>query len=308
MTLEEILAQDDPSLVTQLSAADLTRFFWKWKGLQKQYGRDTAFYLATNENLKLAYEKLDEQERELSHAYGIIQEDLGVAKQVQTALLPTALAEMESQVELAVFHKQLTEVGGDYYDFFRMSGGRSAIGLFDISGHGVSAALIMAFLKAQFMQVMEEPLSLREIVDQVNETSFDFLREVRRYSTINLVALDADSIRYVSGGGYGYLIPAQGENQPFKKGSHFLGLRRKPYEEHVLPFGKGDLLALYTDGIIEAQDKSGADYTARRLHAIIESHRELPMQEILTRCQADYQQFRHADSDDCTLILVRRKS
>ena len=93
-----------------------------------------------------------------------------------------------------------------------------------------------------------------------------------------------------------------------QKGSHFLGLRKKPYEEHVLPFGKGDLLALYTDGMIEAQDKSGADYTARRLHAIIESHRELPMQEILTRCQADYQQFRHADSDDCTLILVRRKS
>ena len=180
MTLEEILAQDDPALMTQLSSDELTRLFWKWKGLKKQYARDTDFYVATNENLKLAYEKLDEQERELSRAYSIIQEDLGVAKQVQTALLPELADDFANQLELAVFHKQLTEVGGDYYDFFRMAEGRYAIGLFDISGHGVSAALIMAFLKAQFMQVMETQRSLREIVDHVNHASFDFLREVRR--------------------------------------------------------------------------------------------------------------------------------
>jgi sigma-B regulation protein RsbU (phosphoserine phosphatase) len=308
MTLEEILAQDDPSLVTQLSSADLIRFYWKWKGLKRQFARDTEFFVATNENLKLAYEKLDEQERELSRAYAIIREDLGVAKQVQTALLPAPLAEMEGQIELAVFHRQLTEVGGDYYDFFRMSEGRYAIGLFDISGHGVSAALIMAFLKAQFTQAMEGQRGLHEIVNQVNISSFDFLREVRRYATINLVALDADSIRYVSGGGYGHLLRLDGQSHQFQKGSHFLGLRKKPYEEHVLPFTKGDILALYTDGMIEAQDQSEAHYSARRLHAIIEGHRDLPMQEILAQCVSDYQAFRQQDSDDCTLILIRRKS
>jgi sigma-B regulation protein RsbU (phosphoserine phosphatase) len=308
MTLEEILAQDDPALMTQLSSDELTRLFWKWKGLKKQYARDTDFYVATNENLKLAYEKLDEQERELSRAYSIIQEDLGVAKQVQTALLPELADDFANQLELAVFHKQLTEVGGDYYDFFRMAEGRYAIGLFDISGHGVSAALIMAFLKAQFMQVMETQRSLREIVDHVNHASFDFLREVRRYATINLVAFDPNQIRYVSGGGYGYLLHADGQSHLFHKGSHFLGLRKKPYEEHVLPFTSGDILALFTDGMIEAQDRSGADYTARRLQSVIEKHRDRPMNEVLDLCLADYRAFRHQDSDDCTLILIRRKS
>lgn len=308
MTLEEILAQDDPSLMTQLSSADLARLFWKWKGLKKQYARDTDFYVATNENLKLAYEKLDEQERELSRAYAIIQEDLGVARQVQTALLPELSDDFASQVELAVYHKQLTEVGGDYYDFFRMSEGRYAIGLFDISGHGVSAALIMAFLKAQFMQVMETQKSLREIVDHVNHASFDFLREVRRYATINLVAFDQNQIRYVSGGGYGYLLHPDGQSHLFHKGSHFLGLRKKPYEEHVLPFNKGDILALYTDGMIEAQNKGGADYSARRLQSIVEKHRDRPMGDVLEDCLADYRGFRHQDSDDCTLMLIRRKS
>lgn len=308
MTLEEILAQDDPALMTQLSSDELTRLFWKWKGLKKQYARDTDFYVATNENLKLAYEKLDEQERELSRAYSIIQEDLGVAKQVQTALLPELADDFANQLELAVFHKQLTEVGGDYYDFFRMAEGRYAIGLFDISGHGVSAALIMAFLKAQFMQVMETGRSLREIVDHVNVASFDFLREVRRYSTINLVAFEPNQLRYVSGGGYGYLLHPDGQSHLFHKGSHFLGLRKKPYEEHALPFAAGDILALFTDGMIEAQNKEGADYTARRLQSVIEKNRTLPMSEVLTLCMEDYRQFRREDSDDCTLILIRRKS
>ena len=308
MTLEEILAQDDPSLMTQLSSADLARLFWKWKGQKKQYTRDTNFYVATNENLKLAYEKLDEQERELSRAYAIIQEDLGVARQVQTALLPELADDLTGQLELAVYHKQLTEVGGDYYDFFRMAEGRYAIGLFDISGHGVSAALIMAFLKAQFMQVMETGRSLREIVDHVNVASFDFLREVRRYSTINLVAFEPNQLRYVSGGGYGYLLHPDGQSHLFHKGSHFLGLRKKPYEEHALPFAAGDILALFTDGMIEAQNKEGADYTARRLQSVIEKNRTLPMSEVLTLCMEDYRQFRREDSDDCTLILIRRKS
>lgn len=308
MTLEEILAQDDPSLMTQLSSADLARLFWKWKGLKKQYTRDTNFYVATNENLKLAYEKLDEQERELSRAYAIIQEDLGVARQVQTALLPELADDLAGQLELAVYHKQLTEVGGDYYDFFRMAEGRYAISLFDISGHGVSAALIMAFLKAQFMQVMETGRSLREIVDHVNVASFDFLREVRRYSTINLVAFEPNQLRYVSGGGYGYLLHPDGQSHLFHKGSHFLGLRKKPYEEHALPFAAGDILALFTDGMIEAQNKEGADYTARRLQSVIEKNRTHPMSEVLTLCMEDYRQFRREDSDDCTLILIRRKS
>ena len=70
----------------------------------------------------------------------------------------------------------------------------------------------------------------------------------------------------------------------------------------------GDILALFTDGMIEAQDKSGADYTARRLQSVIEKHRDRPMNEVLDLCLADYRAFRHQDSDDCTLILIRRKS
>lgn len=306
LTLDELLAQNDPSKIEELSKDELHRLFWRFKGQSKGWDRDKAFWQSTNENLKVAYERLDEQERELARAYGIIQEDLSVAHNVQRALLPRVFGEMADEVEVGVYHKQLTEVGGDYYDFFRLPNNRFAVGVFDISGHGVSSALITAFLKAQFMQVMEHFDSPQGIVEWVNRTSFDFLREVRKYATVNLVTFEGDGIRYVSGGGYGLLLHGE-ESHQFEKKNHFLGLRLKPYREFSLPFASGDLLALYTDGMVEAQNKDGIDYSVRRLNDVITRNRNESCEDIVARCVEDYSAFRAQDSDDITLIVLRRR-
>jgi sigma-B regulation protein RsbU (phosphoserine phosphatase) len=308
MTLDELLGRNDPSLLTELSQVDLARFYWKYRGLVKSFERDTAFWQSTNENLKTAYERLDEQERELARAYNIIREDLAVARQVQTALLPRLFGDMEAELDVGIYHKQLTEVGGDYYDFFRIAGDRYAIGVFDISGHGVSAALIMAYLKAQFMQIMERLDSPQSIVEWVNKSSFNFLREVRRYATVNFVTFEQAAIRYVSGGGYGLLVRRDGEQHLFSKKNHFLGLRLKPYQEFQLPFEPGDVLALYTDGMVEAQNAEGLDYSVRRLNDLIARNTHRTAQEITDLCVADYTKFRAQDSDDITLIILRRRA
>jgi sigma-B regulation protein RsbU (phosphoserine phosphatase) len=305
--LDEVLEQGDAARVHELAHGDLERLFWKYKGLRKQVERDTAFWQATNDTLKLAYEKLDEQERELARAYQTIRNDLEIAQQVQHALLPKLFPDMSAQLELAVYHKQMTEVGGDYYDFFRTREGNYAIGLFDISGHGVSAALIMAFLKAQFMQTMEQAARPKEIVEWVNNASLTFLREVRRYATVNFVVFADRAIRYVCGGGYGVLVRG-GEIHTFSKGDPFIGLRRRPFTEFELPFYAGDLLALYTDGLVESQNAAGEDYTSRRLNNMIRDHADEPVARILERCVADYRGFRRADTDDITLILLRRRA
>ncbi len=304
--LEDILEQGAVSDIHGLSGPELERLFWKYRGLRKQVERDTAFWQATNDTLKNAYEKLDEQERELARAYQTIRQDLEIAQQVQHALLPEQFPDMQAQLELAVFHKQLTEVGGDYYDFFRTRAGAYAIGLFDISGHGVSAALIMSFLKAQFMQTMEQVEGPKDIVERVNAASLDFLRAVRRYATVNFVVFGEASIRYVCGGGYGVLVRG-GEIHNFSKGDPYIGLRRRPYTEYELSFVAGDLLALYTDGMVEAQNDAGEDYGSRRLNGLLRTHANEPVADILRRCVDDYREFRRSDGDDITMILLRRR-
>ncbi len=308
ITLEDVLAENDTKLLSRLSEKELLRLYWKFRGLAKTLERDTAFWGSTNENLKVAYDTLDEKERELASAYNIIREDLEVAASVQTALLPRMFATMASELELSVYHKQLSEVGGDYFDYFRTATDRYAIGVFDISGHGVSSALVMAYLKAQFMTIMERLEDPAEIVEWVNKASFDFLREVRKYATVNFTTFAEDRLTYVCGGGYGLVLAKSGEEYVFEKKNHFLGLRQKPYVEKELPFVVGDLLVLYTDGMVEAQNAEGSDYSVARLNGLVRKNRELATDDIVRICVEDYRSFRVQDSDDITLIVMRKTS
>ncbi len=306
MSLEELLESGTVPMKEDVTEEDLAKLFRKYRGLQKKQERDQAFWAATNENLKIAYEKLDEQERELARTYAIIQDDLSVASKIQKALLPQAPEKMTAELELAVYQKQLAEVGGDYYDFFNTYSGSYAIGVFDISGHGVSAALVMTYLKAQFMTILEQLDSPKEIVEWVNHTAYEFLRTVKKYATVNFVVIDSTVLRYVSGGGFGLLVSGK-DSTVFKKRDAFLGLRRRAFHEYELPFKKGDLLALYTDGITEAQNDKGEDYSVQRLNNLIIKNVKKPVQEILDRCMEDYTGFRSKDSDDITLLILRKK-
>lgn len=306
MSLEELLESSKVPKKEDISEEDLAKLFRKYKGLQKKQERDQAFWAATNENLKIAYEKLDEQERELARTYGIIQDDLSVASKIQAALLPQPSPKIASELELAIYHKQLAEVGGDYYDFFNTCSGSYAIGVFDISGHGVSAALVMTYLKAQFMTILETLDSPKEIVEWVNNTSYDFLKLVKKYATVNFVVMNTATLRYVSGGGFGLLLSGK-RKTVFEKRDAFLGLRRRAFHEYDLPFKKGDLLALYTDGITEAQNDKGEDYSVQRLNKLIIKNVQKPVQDILDLCMEDYTRFRSKDNDDITLLILRKR-
>jgi len=187
-----------------------------------------------------------------------------------------------------------------------MSGGQHAIGVFDISGHGVSAALVMTYLKARFMGLMDTTDSPKTIVDAVNDSSFAFLKSVKKYATVNFVVFEQDLIRYVCGGGFGMLLHGDQELH-FEKKDHFLGLRNKPFHEHTLPFVEGDLLALYTDGIPEGQNNAMEDYSIHRINALIRQHADKPVAEIVDLCLDDYSRFRAKDTDDITLAILRKK-
>lgn len=289
-----------------LSPAEFEQLVWAFRGVVKEQVRERAFWAATNENLKSAFMRLADKERELEHAYAMIREDLAVANRIQESLLPNAAERMEEELEIAVFHRQLADVGGDYYDFFTPKDGGYAVGVFDISGHGVSAALVMTYLKAQFMTAMNELSSPGEIVASVNDVSLSFMRTVKKYAAASFVLFNGRSIRYVNGGGNGLLVGGAGAIS-FEKADQFLGLRPRLYHEHKLPFHKGDIIALYTDGIIEAQNEWGEDYTKERLNSLIVQNCDRSAGEILQICQEDYAEFRLQDSDDITLVLLRKK-
>lgn len=253
---------------------------------------------------ELTLEHATRIENELELQNRIVSEDLEVARGIQQSLMPDP-AMLADFVDIAVYHKQLTEVGGDYYDFSQLPGDRFAVSVYDISGHGVSSALIMTFLKAQIENATKRLDSPSAIVDWVNRASYAFLRGVRRYATVNFVMFSDRFLRYVSGGGYGLLV-RHGEQKAFNRVGNYIGLRTKPFREFELPFEERDVVALYTDGMVEALDENGKGYTVQRLNDLIARHSDEPVQDILNRCVEDYTNFRAQDTDDITLLILRR--
>lgn len=308
MTLDELLKFDNipEDQKLSLSHEDIVKFFWKYKGLVKKEERNNAFWHSTNENLKFSYEKLAIQEKALEDAYGIIQEDLRIAGQIQTSLLPNLKYKIDNDVDIAIYNKQLEEVGGDYYDLYMTKSNEYAIGLFDISGHGVSAALIMSYLKAQFMQITRKSNSPRDVVKYVNNVSLNFFKKVKRYATVNFVLFETNKIKYVCGGGYGLLIHGN-KISYFNNNDNFIGLRKSQFHEFELPFDNNDIIALYTDGIIESQNENGNDYTAKRLNETIINNAKKEVNEILKGCIIEYNKFVKRNYDDITLIILKKR-
>ena len=164
----------------------------------------------------------------------------------------------------------------------------------------------MSYLKAQFVSVTERIGSPQGIVEWVNRSALSFLREIRKYATVNFVAFEPQGLRYVCGGGHGLVLRAGGEVLTFSRPNAFLGLRDRPFREDVLPFSAGDLLCLHTDGIVEARDAEGNTYGSARLHRLVAGSRERGPQAIVDAVVADYEQFAERPSDDVTLLVMRR--
>lgn len=262
------------------------------------------------DELRLMHESILEHATEIENELELhnrgINDDLAVAQKIQHALLPDVRYTIGQAFEVAIYHKQLSKVGGDFYDFFVLPDSSPALGVYDVSGHGISAALVTAYLKAQFAQATKQLRSPSAIVDWVNRSSYSFMREVRHYSSVNFVSFTKEFCRYVTGGGYGVLI-RRGALKLFKRTNNVIGLVSMPFEEFELPFDASDTLALYTDGMFAAQEGSGSFYTARRLNEILMKYSEEPVQQLLDRCIKDYLSFRTEDADDVTLIILRRR-
>lgn len=306
MELDTLLNMEHPPEEDDfnLSKDDIKRLFWKYKGLKLESERNNRFWKATNENLTMAYEQLNEQEKELERIYNLIQEDLNVAHGIQKALFPSQSKDESIPFDIAFYNKQLDKVGGDYFDLFSTKEGYNAIGVFDISGHGVSAALIMAYLKSQVMLFMKNMDSPKKIIEYINDISLPFFKTIKRYVAVNLVVVKDYFIKYVCAGGFGLLVHDQ-NYYSFKKNHNFLGLRKGKFREYALPIAEHDLLVLYTDGIVEAQNREQSDYSTRRLNQLILKHRNKEVNEILDICIDDYKEFRYRDRDDITLFILR---
>jgi serine phosphatase RsbU (regulator of sigma subunit)/catechol 2,3-dioxygenase-like lactoylglutathione lyase family enzyme len=234
-------------------------------------------------------------------------QELEIAKQVQSRLFPRTMPRLRTLEYAGICH-QARQVGGDYYDFLDLGGGRVGFVIGDISGKGIAAALLMANLQAnvrsQCALALDRPERLLCAVNQL------FCENITDGSFATLFFAEYDDrarrMRYANCGHLcGLLIRGDNSVERLDSTATILGAFKKwECEIAETQLMSGDTLALYTDGITEPFNAAGEQFGEERLVTALGRHKELSPPAMLAAVVDEVRQFSpHEQQDDITLIV-----
>ncbi|HET8644610.1 MAG TPA: SpoIIE family protein phosphatase, partial [Vicinamibacteria bacterium] len=258
----------------------------------------------TLESLRLA-EQMSERldlERRAAH-------ELQLAQEVQRRLLPQEHPPLGT-LEYAGRCVQARAVGGDYYDFLDLGPGRLGLVLADVSGKGFAAALLMAALQASLRS--RDPEDLRDLPRQLRAVNHLLFRssEVSRFATLFIGVYDDAQRRLVyanCGHNPPLLVRAGGDVQRLEPTGPVLGLLEDWECTAVeVTLAPRDMLALYTDGVVEAFSDDGEEFGESRLLAALCARSGAPLPDVVDALVLEVGRFSgHEQEDDLTLLLAR---
>ncbi len=254
---------------------------------------------ATIENARLIAEVRDKRR---------LDSDLALARDVMEDLLPRATPALTG-FDIAGAHASSLAVGGDYYEFIPLPEDRWGVVIADVVGKGIAAALLVAAIRASIASLVGHELAVRAIMRRANRFFHESVEE-GRYVTLFYMVLDvpARSLLYVNAGHVPpVLVRATGEVELLEEGGVPLGLFEAPrYFEGHATLAPGDVLGLYTDGIVEQTNPEGEEYGNSRLIGTLRDAGEAGATELCSRVMQDVHRFGDGrQNDDRTLVVIR---
>lgn len=253
------------------------------------------------ENARLFHDAIEKQR---------LEDELIIARDIQQGLLPRVLPVIPG-FEIAAVNIPSKQVGGDYYDVVEKSEGELVIAIGDVSGKGTPAALLMANVQAALRALTPMGLQLSDATGRINDL---ICRNMSpgKFITFFWGYLDIPTrtFRYVNAGhNFPFLLRSSGSIERLEIGGMILGMLKTvaPYEEGLVTFQSGDTLVLFTDGVSEAMNSEGVDYTEERLEKILREVRQSSPQQILDHIRDELQLYTQdtPQSDDITMVVLK---
>jgi sigma-B regulation protein RsbU (phosphoserine phosphatase) len=204
------------------------------------------------------------------------------------------------------------QVGGDYYDIVNLAEESFCIAIADVSGKGVPAALLMANLQAFIKTTCKHGMRLDEATALINDLISENITD-GKFITFFWGLLDGNTktITYVNAGHNQPLLIRDGKIKRLDKGGMILGVMKTmiPYSVETIQLQSNDVIVLYTDGISEAMNDKGEEFSEKRLEQLVLLTAENSAQDILIKIQKEVQYFAAgtAQSDDLTLVVLKVK-
>jgi phosphoserine phosphatase RsbU/P len=238
-----------------------------------------------------------------------LETQLEVARQVQLELLPARDPTLEG-FDISAYNFPTEEVSGDYYDWVQIYDDQIGIVIADVSGKGVPAALLMAFLRASLRAASHIGYAPQVSMSKVNYLLWESI-ERNQFVTAFYGILDATNrtLAYSNAGhNPPMLIEVDGTAHFEERGGVPLGMfRDSRYYEYYATIAPGQILVLYTDGVTEATNPSGEEYGRDRLADAVRHARGLPARGMIDVLHRDLMTWTdgHGAGDDVTFFILK---
>lgn len=244
-----------------------------------------------------------------------IESELQTAQEVQRVLIPESAPDIPN-FRLYGYNVPASMISGDYFDYTSVSESETGIVIADVSGKGVPAGIIMATFRSSLKAIATGSSSPAESLSQLNRLIYPDIREDMFISAVYCHLNHEQSTVSLARAGHNppYLFDAQvGSLIKLKPPGLAVGIDTgdvfsRILKDHEIKMHSGDSLILYTDGIIEANNKDGDEYTAARFEQALVEHHTEAADELGKSILADIDQFvgDAPQSDDITLVIIEK--
>ncbi len=240
-----------------------------------------------------------------------IEDQLEIAREVQKHLLPSISPEVPGY-DISGLCIPTWQIGGDYFDYVWLTKDQLGVVVADVSGKGVPAALIMATFRAVMRIHIGEDIGLSDIMQGVNVHLHESLGS-NAFVTSVYGTLDTRTghFTYVNcGHNLPLLIHADGSKEELEHRGMPLGISENAlYEAGEVTLASDDLLALYTDGVVETEDREKSEFGAERLEKTLRRSWDQPASAMIQGVVHATQQFSGSVNfqDDFTLLIIKKK-
>jgi serine phosphatase RsbU (regulator of sigma subunit) len=242
-----------------------------------------------------------------------LEAELALAHRIQRSLVPLTAPNIPGY-EIASHYEAAREVGGDFFDVFKLRGrsSRWAIVIADVTGKGIAAALLMAFARPLLRAAIDHTAAPVEALERTNRILVEERRSALFITALcGIVEIRTGRLRVGNAGHEPPLIVPAGDG-PIRwltgSGPLLGAFRTLDLTECVTELDKGDLVVFYTDGVTDARAVSGERFGDDRLVALVEAHRPKPAAEIVAALSAAVREHQTGmpPADDVTILAIRR--
>ncbi len=208
----------------------------------------------------------------------MMKREMEMAKEVQSMFIPSSLPHDE-HFDFAAVYKPVRQIGGDYYDFIRLSEREILFCMADVSGKGVAAALLMANFQAFLRARVSVNTDLQSLVSDLNDHVVQASKG-EKFITLFIAryTIESQMLEYVNAGHNPPVLCSGNEIMVLNLGTTGLGMLEQLHrlESGLIRIKHGSLLVCYTDGLVEQENEGGVDFGMEQLQELVLEHKQMP--------------------------------